>query len=169
MGDREFINPSEVVCVGGMGFYVKDQKGIMMFKMQGKFVRKGEVDKLNTCSGMAGKEKVVKRVEMVDIIAKREKTICKALKMYKDKLYVVDNGLDCVYTLFNEDGRISPRSLAALGGVVWRGVSAVVLDDEGNSVISDTRNNRLQLFSSEWEFVGFVKVIFTISLSLYLY
>ena len=95
----------------------------MMFKMQGKFVRKREVDKLNTCSGMAVKEKVVKRVEMVDIIAEREKTICKALTMYKDKLYVVDNGLDCVYTLFHEDGRISPRSLAALGGVVCRQLS----------------------------------------------
>ena len=39
------------------------------------------------------KEKVVKRVEMVDIIVEREKTMCKALTMYKDKLYVVVDSL----------------------------------------------------------------------------
>ena len=39
------------------------------------------------------KEKVVKRVEMVDIIAEREKTMCKALTMYKDKLCVVVDSL----------------------------------------------------------------------------
>ena len=195
VGDREFIHPSDVVCVGGTGFAVKDKKGIMMFDMQGKFVRNLEVDKLDTCSGMAVdnlgriviinrcgegdegkltlrgetdilyidimKEKVVKRVEMVDIIAEREKTICKALTMYKDKLYVVDNGLDCVYTLFHEDGEDQAEVFGSPGRreAQFSGVSAVVLDDQGNSVISDTRNNRLQLFSSEWEFVGFVKVI----------
>jgi len=194
VGDREFSNPSDVVCLGGMGFAVKDKKGIMMFDMQGKFVRKLAVDKLDTCSGMAVdnlgriviinkcgegdegrltlrgetdilyidimKEKVVKRVEMVDIIAEKEKTICKALTMYKDKLYVVDNGLDCVYTLFHEDGEDQAEVFGSPGRreAQFSGVSAVVLDDEGNSVISDTRNNRLQLFSSEWEFVGFVKV-----------
>jgi hypothetical protein len=201
VGDRQFSNPSDVVCLGGMGFAVKDKNGIMMFDMQGKYVRKLEVDKLDTCSGMAVdnlgriviinkcgegdegkltlrgetdilyidilKEKVVKRVEMVDIIAEKEKTICKALTMYKDKLYVVDNGLDCVYTLFHEDGEDQAEVFGSPGRreAQFSGVSAVVLDDEGNSVISDTRNNRLQLFSSEWEFVGFVKVILRNTLS----
>jgi hypothetical protein len=44
MGDRKFLNPSDVVCVGGMGYDVKDQKRIVMFNIQAKFVRKLEVE-----------------------------------------------------------------------------------------------------------------------------
>jgi hypothetical protein len=84
---------------------------------------------------------------------------------------VVDNGQDSVDSLFYEVREDQDDVFGSPGrrGAQFSGVSAVVLDDEGTSVFSNTRNNRLQLFSSEWEFVGFVKVIFTISLSLYLY
>ena len=40
----------------------------------------------------------------------------------------------------------------------FAGVADVVVDDEGTIIVSDTRNNRLQLVGSDWEFIGFVKV-----------
>ena len=106
------------------------------------------------------KEKVVKRVEVIDITDDRRKTDCMALTMHRDKLYVVDTGLDCIYTLFHEDGEDQAEVFGTSGRQEnqFSGVSSVVVDDEGNMVISDTRNNRLQVVSNESEFVAFVKV-----------
>jgi len=106
------------------------------------------------------KEKVVKRVEMIDILEDTDKSDCKALAIHKDKLYVVDSGLDCIYTLFHEDGEDQAEMFGSSGRGEgqFAGVADVVVDDEGTIVISDTRNNRLQLVGSDWEFIGFVKV-----------
>ena len=105
-------------------------------------------------------EKIVKRVEMMDIIEDQEKTNCKSLTMYKDKLYVVDCGLDCVYTLFHENGEDQAEVFGEPGRqeLQFSGVAAVVVDEEDMLIVSDTKNNRLQLVNSEFEFVGFVKV-----------
>ena len=107
------------------------------------------------------KEKVVKRVEMIDILEDVEKSDCKALAIHKDKLYVVDSGLDCIYTLFHEDGEDQAEMFGSpgRGEGQFSGVADVVVDDEGTIVISDTRNNRMQLVGRDWEFIGFVKVI----------
>ena len=124
---------------------------------KGELTMRGETDIMYVD---VEKEKIVKRVEMIDIIEDREKTDCVALIMHKDKLYVVDTGLDCIYTLFHEDGEDQAEVFGTSGRqeTQFSGVSSVVVDDEGNMVISDTRNNRLQVVNSESEFVGFVKV-----------
>ena len=73
---------------------------------------------------------------------------------------MVDTGLDCIYTLFNEDGEDQAEVFGSHGRreTPFSGMSSVVVDDEGNTVISDTRNNMLQLINSDWVLVGFVKV-----------
>ena len=194
VGGRQYRRPLDVVSLDCAGFAVRDKEGIMVFSMQGEFIKELVEDKLDTCSGLAvdglgrivtinrcfegdkgeltmrgetdilyidvEKEKVVKRVEMIDIIEDRRKSDCTALTMHRDKLYVVDTGLDCIYTLFHEDGEDQAEVFGTSGRQEnqFSGVSSVVVDDEGNMVISDTRNNRLQVVSNESEFVAFVKV-----------
>eukprot|EP00092_Neocalanus_flemingeri_P084141 GFUD01105657.1.p1 GENE.GFUD01105657.1~~GFUD01105657.1.p1 ORF type:complete len:198 (-),score=55.67 GFUD01105657.1:282-839(-) len=125
---------------------------------EGKLTMKGHTDILYID---VEKERVVKRVEMIDIITERGTSDCRAITMHRDKLYVVDTGLDCIYTLYEEDGEDQAEVFGTPGRqeTQFAGVSAVVVDDEGNMVICDTRNNRLQLISSEWDFEGFVKVL----------
>ena len=43
--------------------------------------------------------KVVKKVEMQDIIRDKSKSMCRFLTYYQEKLYITDLGLDCVYVL----------------------------------------------------------------------
>jgi len=106
------------------------------------------------------KEKVVKRVEMIDILEDKNKSDCKALGFFMDKLFVVDSGLDCIYTLFHEDGEDQAEMYGSpgRGEGQFSGLAVVVVDDEGTLLISDSRNNRMQLVGSDWEFLGFVKV-----------
>jgi hypothetical protein len=55
------------------------------------------------------------------------------------------------WTLFHEDGEDQVEVFGSPGRreAQFSGVSLVVVAGEGNSVISNTRNDRLQLFSSE--------------------
>ena len=124
---------------------------------EGKLTMRGETDLLYIDIDT---ERIVKRVEMIDIIEDHANTDCKSLAMYLDKLYVVDTGLGCIYTLFHEDGQDQADVVGSPGRkeVQFSGASAVAVDDDEVLVVSDTKNNRLQLVDDEFNFVGFVKV-----------
>jgi len=103
---------------------------------------------------------VVKRVQMVDIIDDASHSRCQSLCIFNEKLHIVDNGLDCIYSLFYQDGEDQAEVFGCRGReeAQFSGISCIALDNEGSMLISDMRNNRIQAFSKDWMFYGFVKV-----------
>jgi len=111
--------------------------------------------------------KVVKRIEMVDLIADAVELLgnlepdisaCRFLTYRNKKLYVVDHGLDCVFIL-NKDGTESELfgSRGHEGGE-FRDPTGLVVDDDGTMMVADSRNHRLQLIDNSLDFAGLVKV-----------
>merc|ERR1712096_567845 len=114
-----------------------------------------------------GSNKVVKRVEMVDLIGQAvlelqslhaDMSSCRFLSYHNQMLYVGDMGLDCVFVL-NKDGTESDMfgSRGNKGGE-FRDPAGLVVDDIGTMMVVDSRNHRLQLFDKDLNYIGLVKV-----------
>eukprot|EP00092_Neocalanus_flemingeri_P022721 GFUD01024641.1.p1 GENE.GFUD01024641.1~~GFUD01024641.1.p1 ORF type:complete len:831 (-),score=247.59 GFUD01024641.1:158-2524(-) len=104
---------------------------------------------------------VVKRVEMIDIVGEaKDKSACRFLTYHKEKLYVVDMGLDCVYVLFLKDGEEQAEVFGSTGNKAgqFRDPAGLVVDNTGTMMVVDSKNHRLQLFDSKYAFCGIVKV-----------
>jgi len=124
---------------------------------QGKLTLPGETDLFYLDISLG---EVVKRVQMVDIIDDASHSRCQSLCIFDEKLHIVDNGLDCIYSLFYQDGEDQAEVFGCRGReeAQFSGISCIALDFEGSMLISDMRNNRIQAFSKDWMFYGFVKV-----------
>eukprot|EP00092_Neocalanus_flemingeri_P040834 GFUD01044453.1.p1 GENE.GFUD01044453.1~~GFUD01044453.1.p1 ORF type:complete len:601 (+),score=162.83 GFUD01044453.1:671-2473(+) len=104
---------------------------------------------------------VVKRVEMIDIVGEaKDKSACRFITYQKEKLYVVDMELDCVYVLFLKDGEEQAEVFGSTGNKAgqFRDPAGLVVDNTGTMMVVDSKNNRLQLFDSKYAFCGIVKV-----------
>jgi len=103
---------------------------------------------------------LVKRILLRDFVREevRVRSMCRYLGHGQNKIFIVDMGLDSVYCITGEE-----EEMAALGdpgnGVGEFNVPAgIAVDDHGNSVVVDSRNNRLQLIDSNFNVIGVLKV-----------
>jgi len=101
---------------------------------------------------------VVKRIEMVDIVEDKAKSKCRFLNYYKGKVFVVDLGLDCIYTINMDGNHAEMFGKTGSGRGEFTDPAGLILDDFGNMIVADSRNHRLQIWSSKNEYVGDVKV-----------
>ena len=106
---------------------------------------------------------VVRRVEMIDIVEEEEKdkSACRFLSYYMEKLYVVDMGKDCVYVLFLKDGKEHAELFGSSGCQPgqFKDPAGLVVDGSGNMIVVDSKNNRLQLVHTNYTDCGIVKVM----------
>merc|ERR1719300_624999 len=106
---------------------------------------------------------VYKRFEMFDLItAAREQfemstSKCSLLAYSNGKVYVGDTAMCCIFSL-EEDGESEIFGNMGCGDGEFREPSGIVFDDEGNMIISDSINNTLQIFDTNGQFLGYVKV-----------
>ena len=68
---------------------------------------------------------------------------CRHLGYNKGNLAIVDTGLDRVFVISQEDATVFGEAGDQPGE--FNNPAEVALDDSGNSIIVDTKNNRLQL------------------------
>jgi len=101
---------------------------------------------------------VVKRIELVDIVQDKTKSKCRFLNYFQGTVYIVDLGLDCIYTLNTDGNHAEMFGSSGTGSGQFQDPAGLVLDDNGNIIVADSRNHRLQIFNSQNEFVGIVKV-----------
>merc|ERR1719427_634813 len=91
---------------------------------------------------------VVKRVELIDIVEEegRPQSACRFLTYSKEKLYVVDMGLDCVYVLLLKDGDEQAEVFGSTGDQAgqFKGPAGLALDSSGTMMVVDSKNHRLQ-------------------------
>ena len=71
---------------------------------------------------------------------------CRHLGFSKDNVFVVDTGLHRVFVTNEEDASVFGEPGDKPGQ--FNNPAEVAFDDHGNSIVVDTRNNRLQLVDS---------------------
>ena len=70
-----------------------------------------------------------------------------------------DIGLDCVYVITEQDGKLSGSyGSRGKGDLEFRDPNSLVVDDAGNMIVSDGLNYKLKVVSKHREYLGLVKV-----------
>ena len=124
---------------------------------KGNMTEKGETDifVFDVASG-----ELKKRIELAEVIpaARKRDSKCRFLAYKRSRLHIVDLGLNCVY-VYNINTNISRFFGSSGRGVGEFGDPAgIALDSQGNMIVADARNHRLQLFSKKREPLGVVKL-----------
>ena len=107
---------------------------------------------------------LVKRVEMIEVIKEATKANSQCRYLTYDnsdgKIYVVDMGLDTIYSLYSEGGEDVAGCFGDPGAKVGQFTkpAGVAVDGLGALIVVDSGNNRLQIVDSQWNCVGTVKV-----------
>ena len=101
---------------------------------------------------------VVKKIGLADIIQDKSKSKCRFLHCCKGMIYVVDLGLDCVYTLdtAGKHAKVVGTSGSAQGQ--FNDPAGVATDEAGNLIVADSRNHRIQIFNKLNQAVGDIEV-----------
>ena len=96
------------------------------------------------------------RVLMEDVTGDKENSSLRNLAYHDGKLYVVDMINSCIYRLAIEDGE---EEVARFGDAeVVNKPSCLIVDDFGNTMVTDSGSNRLLLFDADMMYCGDVKV-----------
>ena len=96
------------------------------------------------------------RVLMEDVTGDKENSSLRNLAYQDGKLYVVDMIDSCIYRLAIEDGE---EEVARFGDAeVLNKPSSLIVDDYGNTMVTDSGSNRLLLFDADMMYCGDVKV-----------
>ena len=90
----------------------------------------------------------------------RPQSMCLYLGYSNNKLWIVDIGLHCVYSIFGEDGEEAAAACGNFGDEVgeFDNPAGIAMDQYGNAILADLGNNRLQLIDSDLNIVGSLKV-----------
>ena len=110
-GEARFQTPTDICVLSSGRVAVRDHNGIHLLhgaknEGPGNTTEKGQTDLFYFDTK---KLTLVKRMEMVDIIDAETRALssCRSLAHEDGKLYVVDQGRDCVYCLYNYEGEES--------------------------------------------------------------
>jgi len=122
--------------------------------------RQGETDVLVID---VAKNMIVEKIELSQIITEPLKSKCRFLECDGDKIYTVDLGLNQVYVINRPDASVKKIGRTGFGPGQFRDAAGIAVDSAGNIVVSDAGNNRLQVFDSNRNFIGFVKLDYQIS------
>lgn len=124
---------------------------------KGNMTEKGETD-IFVFDVESGELK--KRIELADMIPaeRKRESKCRFLAYKRSRLHIADLGLNCVY-VYNMNTNISRFFGKSGRGIGEFGDPAgIALDSQGNMIVADARNHRLQLFSKKREPLGVVKL-----------
>ena len=127
------------------------------FGNKGNMTEKGETD-IFVFDVESGELK--KRIELAEVIPADQKrdSKCRFLAYKRSRIHIVDLGLNCVY-VYNMNTNISRFFGTSGKGIGEFGDPAgIALDSQGNMIVADARNHRLQLFSKKREPLGIVKL-----------
>ena len=92
-----------------------------------------------------GSGEISKRIELVDVIADKSKTACRFLHYANKMLFIVDLGLDCVYQLKLKTIQVKKFGATGYGNGRFIDPAGLDTDSEGNIIINDAGNDRLQV------------------------
>ena len=105
---------------------------------------------------------LAKIVELEDVVMEemRPQSMCLYLGYSNNKLWIVDIGLHCVYSIFGEDGEEAAAACGNFGDEVgeFDTPAGIAVDQCGNAILADSGNNRLQLIDSNYNIIGALKV-----------
>merc|ERR1712059_4769 len=101
---------------------------------------------------------LVKKISMEDVIKDKKASKCRFLTFSKDKLYITDLGLDCVYTLDPRNGSAKVFGKSGTGPSCFSDPAGLVVDEVGNTVVADSKNHRLCLYTSQGKFHSEVRL-----------
>ena len=94
---------------------------------------------------ISGSGEISKRIELVDVIADKSKTACRFLHYADKMLFIVDLGLDCVYQLKLKTSQAKRFGATGSGNGRFIDPAGLDTDADGNIIINDAGNNRLQV------------------------
>ena len=191
-----FMRPSDMVSLKTGKFAVRDERRIMIFDEDGKYLEtvwrsKGGM----RCYGLAvdgenrlaclmetrshsllnlqlydltsGQWKI--KVEMVSILGQDiRNSRCRFLTYHKGNFYITDNGLNKVYIVQEDELGYSVGEFLNSSHHQFNDPGGVALDDAGNIVVVDSKNHQLCLFSVDKKLLRKIPVKIINIITLYL-
>ena len=103
-----------------------------------------------------GKQK--ENIDITDIIQDRSRSLCRFLTYKKGKFYITDLGLDKIYVVDEKTGNARAFGESGRGVGQFSDPAGLVVDNQGNMMVADSKNHRLCLFNNERKYVRDVKV-----------
>ncbi|XP_023225929.1 tripartite motif-containing protein 2-like isoform X1 [Centruroides sculpturatus] len=178
-GSRKMVRPSAVVFVDERSFVVKDNYALHHFDTNGYFIKSFGHEELNRAFGLVltEDEKLVtlndatgnlaifnKHGQMEDcsifepVNNKPKHSMCRFMASYKNELVVSDLGLNKVYKTSLQGKTI--QSFGKFGRMPgeMHEPTGIAFDSLGTMIIADSMNDRIQIFDSECDYLGLVKL-----------
>ena len=196
VNEGPFMRPSDMVSLKTGKFAVRDERRIMIFDEDGKYLEtvwrsKGGM----RCYGLAvdgenrlaclmetrshsllnlqlydltsGQWKI--KVEMVSILGQDiRNSRCRFLTYHQGNFYITDNGLNKVYIVQEDELGYSVGEFLNSSHHQFNDPGGVALDDAGNIVVVDSKNHQLCLFSPDKKLLRKIPVKIINIISLYL-
>jgi len=180
-----FDRPSDMVTLQSGQFVVRDNSRVQVFSANGNFMKNMWQDKgHDKCYGLAQDNegrlvtimesrrprktdllffdldtgKLVKKIEMEDIITNKAMSKCRFLTYELGKLYITDLGLDCVYILDPNTINAKVFGSSGTGDGELSDPAGLVVDIAGNIIVADSKNHRLCVFSGDGKFMSNVSL-----------
>jgi len=180
-----FDRPSDMVTLQSGQFVVRDNTRVQVFSANGIFMKNMWQDKgQDKCYGLAQDNegrlvtimesrrprktdllffdldtgKLVKKIEMEDIITNKAMSKCRFLTYELGKLYITDLGLDCVYILDPNTINAKVFGSSGTGDGELSDPAGLVVDIAGNIIVADSKNHRLCVFSGDGKFMSNVSL-----------
>jgi len=137
---------------------------------KGRAWRKGKLpdqDKFEGGTGMGETDllffnietgQLVKRMEMAGIILDKQRSKCRFLTTWQEKLLITDLGMDCIYTVDLATKGVAVCGKSGRGPGCFSDPAGLVVDRQGNWLVADSRNHRLCVYTGQGEWVGEVKL-----------
>ncbi|XP_023210786.1 tripartite motif-containing protein 2-like, partial [Centruroides sculpturatus] len=178
---EHFFRPSAVVVMEDDSFVIKDSIGLHLYNKDGIFIRSIGETVLHRPFGLAitedqklitlnetrksdlfvfNKDGGVENRNLYEPLIKRhEKSKCRFLAYYSNEVVVSDLGLSMMYKT-TVDGKLI-KTFGTFGNIegTMNEPSGIALDPTGTMLIGDSRNDRIQVFDWEGEYMG--KVTFS--------
>jgi len=101
---------------------------------------------------------VVRRVELADVIADKERSKCRFLTRGLHGLVITDLGMDRVYVLDPATRGVTMFGGAGSGPGRFADPAGLAVDSQGNMLVADSRNHRLCLHDPRGNFLTQVKL-----------
>jgi len=180
----DFEQPSDMVALRNGDFAIREESKVMIFNSSGNFLRtvwesKGvlrsyglAVDKNNKLVCMIESrvkaylqfidpedpKKRIASIDLEDVIGKHKRgSLCRFLTYKDEKLYVTDLGRDKVYVVY-VNGDVKEFGESGEGPGQFSDPAGLVVDNQGNMIVADSKNHRLSLFNSKLKWLKDVKL-----------
>lgn len=104
---------------------------------------------------------IVEQIQLEDIIEDKKNSQCKFLHCDGVRLYISDLGLNVVYVMElmgENEGVVKSFGKTGKRPGQFKDVAGIAADTDGNVLVVDACNNRIQVFNANRQFLGMVKI-----------